>query len=233
MSNKFCPECGKTKGSFIQRFCSECYLKKHKVIFLPERIEFESCNRCSKMRFKGNWVEKNELFLIELIQSKIKSKEFSLKNIEVKLNPTEGREINAVVFIEGELNGVSLKIKKEIVLIPLKGLCDTCMKLSSSYYEAILQARFKEKKKHSEKELLKEINFFLGAEEKKDSLSRAIKVIKERNGFDVWIGSKRAAKKVSEELARKFNSSVVRSFTVYGVKKTGEEKKRYTFCVRI
>lgn len=233
MNNKFCPECGKTKGTFIQRFCSECYLKKHKVIEFPERIEFESCNRCSKMRFKGNWVDENELFLIELIRSKVKSKEFSLKNIEVKLTPAEGKEINAVVFIEGELEGASLKIKKETVLIPLKGICDSCMKLSSSYHEAVLQVRFKEKKMHSEKELLQKINFLLGMEEKKDSLSRAIKVIKERNGFDVWIGSKRTAKKVSEELARKFNSSVVRSFTVYGVKKTGEEKKRYTFCVRI
>lgn len=232
---KFCPECGSTKGKFIKGFCEKCFLKKFSPVHLPQLMEFDSCNKCGKMRLKGIWVEMQKPFLTELIKNVIQKKEFEVKEIELDLKPMEKGLIPAVALIEGRSEGTAIRVPQKFSFKPLKGICDACMKLSSDYHEAVIQMRFKEKAKQRELEekIFSRLGELAEREKKKDSLSKITKVIRDRKGFDVWVGSKRSGRKLSEEIAKEFNSKVIYSFTTIGLKDSGKPKKRFTFCVKL
>jgi NMD protein affecting ribosome stability and mRNA decay len=66
-----------------------------------------------------------------------------------------------------------------------------------------------------------------------DSLSKIAKKQLVSNGIDLWVGSKRAAKTVAFELAKRVDSRPVTSSTLAGVDKSGRVKKTFTFLVRL
>jgi NMD protein affecting ribosome stability and mRNA decay len=78
---------------------------------------------------------------------------------------------------------------------------------------------------HEAEELIKEEN-------SKDPLSAIVKTIKVRNGFDLWVGSKKSAVKVSRKLAKLYDTRPIVSSKLIGQNKDGSEKYRFTFCVK-
>jgi len=229
---KFCPKCGSKKGPFIKGFCNECFLKDNKLLDSIEAIEFQFCKRCNKIRVQRNWTEMNSIELIEFIKSRVKSKEFLIHGIEVKLNELNGLPFEALIEVKGTIEGHPLILNRVIKLKLVQGICDSCMKISSDYFEATLQARFNEKNSKKEEIVLLEFQKLISEMNKKDPLSRIVKTNKISKGFDLVLSSNRAARVSSEKLAKKYFSKVIRSFSVVGVDKTGKEKRRYTYCVR-
>ena len=64
--DKFCPECGKTQGSFLKGFCFECYLKKHDLISVEPEIVVEECKACEKVKFKGKLLDQTDDLVKEI-----------------------------------------------------------------------------------------------------------------------------------------------------------------------
>lgn len=234
MIQRFCPKCGKETNALIKGFCRDCFLHDHKLIVIPKEIELEHCKNCNKIRIKGNWVEQSKIALEDFVASKVKVKDLVDEKISVELTPLEDETTIASIIISGEFDGNALQLSEEIVLKPRTVLCDECMKASSYYHEAIVQVRYSfkpdEKTINSD---LNEIKKVLDYESKKDSLAVLIDVIKQSTGFDVLIGSKHSGRHVAEHLAKKHGTKVVSSHKLIGVDKSGKEKKRFTFCVRM
>ena len=230
---KFCPKCGSKKGPFIKGFCTECFLQDNKLIVFPEKIQFQQCKRCNKILVQRSWTEFNSIELIEFLKSKIKSKDFLIQETEIELEKLDEKKFNALLEIKGLIEGNSLILNRVIKLELVSGICDACMKISSDYFEATIQIRFNEKNNKKSEKVFSELNNFLSELNKKDPLSRIVKEQKNSKGFDLIVSSNRAAKLSSEKTAKKYSSKVIRSFSVVGVDKTGKEKRRYTYCVRI
>jgi len=231
MSFKFCPKCGSKTGPFIKGFCKECFLQEHKLLQFSDKMDFQYCNRCDKILVQRNWTELNSLELIDFIKSKIKAKDFVIQDIEIELEKVAIKEFNALIEVKGILAENPLVLRGVIKVRLVPGICDSCMKISSDYFEATIQARFE--KDFSEKEVvLNKFKELIDEMSKKDPLSRIVKTAKNKKGFDLVLSSNRAAKISSEKLAKKYNSKIIRSFSVIGVDKSGKEKRRYTYCVR-
>lgn len=235
MNKKFCPKCGKEEGTFIGNFCKDCYLKDNAVAAVPEIIEVERCKRCGKIKWKGKFREYNQHFLKEIIESKAKlSQDIENPKISIELAELGEEEINSEITVNGILENspftinLSTKVKLKTVL------CDPCMRMTSYYHEAILQLRYDRKPKEADRNTaIEQVEEVLKKYAKTDSLAAIVDVKEAAKGFDILIGSKNAAKAAADMLAKRNKSDIKRSFKLIGVDKTGKEKKRYTFCVRI
>jgi len=237
MNKKFCPKCGATDKPLIKGFCLNCFLQDHpEIVQIDREIEFERCKKCGRIRVKGSWVEEREENLMEIVLSKLKLKEFSKPEIEIDFEWLDEASGNykAEIKVKGEIDNQKVEVKRETLLKAKTVVCDPCMRLTSQYHEAILQIRGgKETAKKEFQDVLLQVNSLLATEEKKDSLAKVVELHWKKNGFDVWIGSKHAAKIVAEKLAKKFKSKVTVSSKLLGRDREGREKYRFTFCVRL
>ncbi len=231
MSFRFCPKCGKKEGIFIKGFCENCFLQDNKLLILPDKLQFEFCRKCNKIKVQRHWVEFDSMELLDFVKSKVKSKDFEVQDIEIELEEIDEKNFNALLEVKGLIENNLLSLRGVIKLQFASGTCDSCMKISSDFFEATIQARFEEKNEKQEK-VMNEFKLLISEMNKKDPLSRVVKTIKNRKGFDLVLSSNRSAKISSEKLAKKYNSKVIRSFSVVGVDKSGKEKRRYTYCVR-
>ena len=232
---RICPKCGTSKGHFISSFCTDCYLKDHNLVKSPEKIEFEHCKVCNKIRYRGKWQEQTPEILEGLVKLNIKSKELGSERISLDLEPMNDNTTAVTIVITGLFQNQEITIEKETLLVPKDVMCDPCMRVQSYYHEAILQVRFKNEKPTADRnaKLKKEIQQLLFFEKKKDPLAEAIDIKKAKNGLDFLIGSKKATRKLSSILASKYKSDQKVSYKTTGRDKNGKDKKRFTFCVRI
>ena len=231
MSFKFCPKCGKKEGVFIKGFCRDCFLQDHKLLVLPEPLKFQQCNRCGKILVQRSWIEPDSIELTDFVKGKVKAKGFEINGIEAELEETDKNNFNALLEVKGFVEGIPLILRDALKIQFVSGICDSCMKISSDYFEATIQLRFSEKFEEK-KAVLEKVNSFIDEMSKKDPLSRIVKLIKLKNGFDLVLSSNRSAKVSSDKIAKKYNSKVTKSFSVVGTDRTGREKRRYTYCVR-
>ncbi len=230
----FCPKCGSEQGPFVKSFCVKCYSQEKPLLELPPIIELAHCPRCNKVRFREKWVNQSQADLETILVSKATVRELVSPKFAVELTPDEKGCTQALVTVRGTIDGIEVSTQKLALIKPLSGICDSCMKLSSYYHEAIVQLRFP---KDLEKEEVRDYSAFvkaqLGHMRDEDQLSGLIDSFVVPKGMDFFIGSKHAGKKLSEVLARKVHGKITRSFKLIGVNQSGKDKKRYTFCVRV
>ncbi len=231
---RFCPKCGTGKGPFVKGFCKNCFLEKFPIVDLPEKIGIEFCKRCGKVRHRGKWEEQGEAVMEDIALSKLKAPDLQNPETEVSLKPNEDGTTLATIKIKAKYRGEEIELEKEALLKPVSGICDACMKISSNYHEAILQLR--QEKTPSRKEadvLIAETKKALEGLRRGDDLARIVGTVTVPKGIDIMLGSKRAGKIVAQYFAQKDNSEIKRSHKLTGIDKSGKEKRRYSFCVRV
>lgn len=227
---KFCVICGKTGDDIIKGFCVEHYLKKNPVVSVPEKIQVEMERNTGRLRYRNKWLQPSLELLLEIIISKTKT---SIEKPRITVREGQ-KEWECIVEIEGKIEGVEIEIEKPVTIQPVLVQSDEEMRLQSNYHEAILQIRFKEKRsKEKANAILQEALKMLLDQKEKDTLAGASGIKEKREGIDILIGSNRAAKKIAKTLAQKYHSEVTTAFKIVGVEKTGKERKRTTYCIRI
>ncbi len=204
----FCPRCGREgKG-----LCLECYLEGHPLI--AERAELLCCN-CGSVYYKGAWGLKTEEVIPEIVKNSLVVPE-ELTDIRLDLDSEIGdKEIKYTVTVRGKymeepfervIPG-SIKIRG--------GNCPSCGKLSSGYYEAILQFRTEKPMDLIEKIV--------------DS-SQVSRLEKVKGGVDVYVTSNSYGRKVMNKL-RKKGFAVKDSAKLMGQRK-GKEYYRVSFSIK-
>ena len=230
----FCPLCGNEKGRFIKGLCEDCFLKKHKLVEIPEPISFEQCRTCGKTKLFGKMVVPDSKNLALFVEKKVKVKNLNDAEVHATVSMTEDGEFSAKVQVKGIIDNVPLFFEKDVLLEPESVQCDPCMRLSSQYHEAIIQLRAKEGTGKKELEaMLPKLIGFVEVMHSKNSLSSVSEVSKKREGFDLKVGSKKAAQIAVRQMKNKFNAETKSSSVLNGVDKSGKEKYRFTFLVRV
>ena len=232
MKPRFCPRCGTADKPFVQGFCADCFLESNPVLELPTGLKVLECRTCAKVLLEGKWV----LFSLERVSDWV-LKKIKVKQLEKPRIDLNARQTPTGFALDGKLLGsLSGHFVERVFLVEVKktvSLCMDCSKLSANYYEAILQLRLDSLPKKDWKMVLEKAQREVEKGFATDSLSRVSNALSLKNGFDLFIGSKRAGKIVSQKLVQKFGGKITRSFSLAGIDKTGKEKKRYTFLVRI
>ena len=225
---RFCPKCGNEADELIGKICKDCFSQSAALIEVPKRIRIETCKTCKKTRISGRWFDKNDALLKELVLKNLNFGTFKAEEICLDFHPDEdGYNISIKArlskgnsFFEGN---AETRISEQIVM------CDSCMKLISNYYEGTIQIRgFKDNE-----QIIEEIRKFLGGTRKGDMLAGITAIDRKREGIDVKIGSKRAAKKTAKHLVDKYGASSLSSFSIAGFDRMKQRsKKRVTYCIR-
>ncbi|MCX6800669.1 MAG: NMD3-related protein [Candidatus Diapherotrites archaeon] len=233
---KFCPNCGKETEWLVKGKCADCFLKSNSIFSVKNVSDkILHCGRCSKVLLQGKWIARSEKAVANEIESRIKLIP-DLQGAKIfveaeKIGRQNGKEDFSVkVKVIGIIDSQVIEQEKGYIIELQGNICDPCMRLASDYREAIIQLRTNSKKDaetmlHETEELIKEEN-------SKDPLSAIVKTIKVRNGFDLWIGSKKSAVKVSRKLAKLYDTRPTVSNKLIGQNKDGSDKYRFTFCVK-
>ncbi len=229
----FCPLCGTKKGRFIKGLCKECFLKKYNLVEIPKTISFEQCSTCGKTKLFGKMLVPDSKNLALFVEKKVKIKNLADGEIHATVSLDEDGGFSAKVLAKGIIDNVPLSFEKEVLLEPEIVQCDACMRLSSQYHEAIIQLRAKEGERKELKKMLPILIGFVEVMHSKNSLSSVTEVSEIKEGFDLKVGSKKAAQIAVRQMKNKFNAETKSSSVLNGVDKSGKEKYRFTFLVRV
>jgi nonsense-mediated mRNA decay protein 3 len=223
------------KNKLIGSLCPGCYLEKNLVIDLPEKIIVEVDSRNGKYRFGRLWLEPTDENLFRYIESKIKSlakrQLLPINSLDIKFERQQNNII-ALISFETLIEGVKVNVEKSLLIQLIRSISDASMKLASNYHEAILQVRFKQEFMESQaKEKMEEIIGLLHKYKKIDVLSDVVNVRNVRGGFDLYVASKKYARKVSDELSKKYRIKAIYSNKLVGMK-DGREVYRDYLCLK-
>lgn len=202
-----CPRCGSSDSEkeFIEAFCVDCYEIKIKI---PQKLKFERCKRCGRMLLQGKWSEFDEHAIGQYIVSKCRG-EF--------INAIYDHHDQSIVFFIKKGSKIS-KITKMINVNIEIIMCSDCSRMSSGYFEAIIQLRGRELR------IKKYERVFKTELARKTFVS---KVEEKKEGIDLYVGSTKAVMELLKEMKLTYKISR----TLFG-RKEGRNVYRTTFAIR-
>jgi nonsense-mediated mRNA decay protein 3 len=212
LSEKICPMCGASSRDleFSGNFCSACYATRAKIK-MPNVVELRICKRCGKIGVRG-WSLPTSADIEALVLSRCKG------DYESASAHIDGESVNLeFTFVEA---GKRFAVKRAIALKMRETTCTECSRKAGGYYEAIIQIRGDDEER-------------IGRMEEKISrlVSRSSfisKIIRVKEGVDLYAGSKRVAEHVISNLGFKYS----KSDKLAGVK-DGRRIYRRSLCVRV
>ena len=229
----FCPLCGKKDGRFVKGFCLQCFLRKHRLVAVPEQLCFQQCTRCDKIRLLGKMLPLDKKAIAMFVEKKVKVRGLENAVVNVSVEETPNRHLVARILVKGIIDSVPLSFEEHLTLTLKSFQCDACMRLSSQYHEAIIQLRAKGKDKRKLKQVLPELIRLVEAQRATNSFAAVTETTETKAGFDLKVGSKKAAQSAVKQARKEFNAETKQSSKVLGRDKTGREKHRFTFLVRV
>ncbi|MBI5046590.1 hypothetical protein HZC07_02560 [Candidatus Micrarchaeota archaeon] len=205
MNGIICPKCGRSndKIKFIESFCIDCYPVHIKT---PDKLEFEQCKRCEKIRFKGAWIPVNEKMIDDYIIGKCKG-DFS----EASYDFTNQVAVFSIPNSETTINRFF-----PVTFLPT--ICPTCSRISGGYFQGIIQLRGNPLKIKKYGEILVrklENKTFISKTEDKEE------------GLDIYVGNSKSAVAVLSgfEISPKITKKLVG-------REQGKRLYRTTFLLR-
>jgi nonsense-mediated mRNA decay protein 3 len=227
----FCVECG-AEGKVYESVCEECFLKKHKLVELPDTLDFEMCKECGSFLVGSKWMKVPVERAIEMVLDEAMSyeKEVDSSRFTVELIPED--EMNFSIVVECDMYVYDLRTSKELqARVRLKpSQCVTCTRKKSMYYEAILQVRADGRDLAEE-----ELDKITEVVHKRVEASTGTFISKEERmhtGLDFYMGSNDVARNLSKELANMYSAQEQSSPKLVGMK-DGHDLYRVTYLVRL
>jgi nonsense-mediated mRNA decay protein 3 len=226
LKKKFCPKCGREADKIFDGMCAQCLFEKKRKVRIPSEIVVNRCKHCGKY-FSGKRASNKIRDILDPNIRKIfrlaKSKEDGIKSMNYRIG--DGK---VYVSLKYDFNGIQKSEEHEIDIIEKLKVCHYCAIAGTRYYNAILQIRAPEEKIER---IVMDARSRI-AEIKSDRMAFISEVKKVRNGADMYIGSKAAAKRVARAIKRKFNAETKLTRKLAG-RKMGKKVYRDTILILI
>lgn len=203
---KICPKCGKETEKFYGGVCKDCYVKEtfeNKI--KRNKIILYRCKICGKFSFN-----KKHIFptLEEAIEHFVKhNKELKIDNFE-RTYSINGNKLTVRWSKDNEL---FFEKSFKIQIKPFK--CQYCQMMLSGYRQAIIKLRFS-----VDNSLLEEIFNYVEKRNRTDPLSFISKIERNKNGVDIYIGSKKVAYEIIKLIKSKIEIKTRISRRLMGIK---------------
>jgi NMD protein affecting ribosome stability and mRNA decay len=130
-----CPTCNRSsdEARFIGDFCEFCVADKLKKR-IAGTVEMHRCNRCSNIQVKGQYIPLGNFALSTLINSELRMHDCTAKVTAYSNGVTQ-------VEFTCEVGDDKVKFEKPIDIKAVNKTCTRCYRISSGYYEAMVQLR--------------------------------------------------------------------------------------------
>ncbi len=234
MRKSFCPRCGVETDKLFSGFCVNCFLEQKKPFVFPQKLQVDFCVKCGKVKYRNKLLPFSDKVFFDLV--KANSKFSGLESPTIDLKQVQLNEKNAIglFLVAGFAEGEKFSVEKSVQLDFMRVTCEDCSRVAGKYFEAIIQARFQPDvpKKEFEKKFA-ELEKVLSSNAEKDGLSKIVRSGFVSNGFDAYIGSKKAAKKAIGHFEKELKEQVKVSFKLHGWDLSkNRPMKRLTFSLR-
>ncbi|MDR2966895.1 MAG: hypothetical protein LBU74_02975 [Methanobacteriaceae archaeon] len=236
----FCPECGNSNSEMIEGLCKECFLKQFSILKIPENTEVTVCTHCNAKLEEGKWKESNileEEIIYRALERAIETDSLIEKE-EIELKILQMRGTIAECYIEAVATVLGEKIHQsyEVEVRLKRTVCPDCSKMNSGYYEAVIQFRADNRELATEElvqtdEIVKKSLF---TQSKKNKLAYLAEKVTMKEGIDYYIGSYKAAKKITNDIKNRFGGLTKESPRLIGQdKSTGKGLYRIWISLRL
>ncbi|MFH0986681.1 MAG: NMD3-related protein, partial [Candidatus Micrarchaeota archaeon] len=210
------------------------WLEMHRLVETPDKIVINKCRKCGIVKH-GNAVTDNfEGELPAIIKSKTKSKLFRTSVDISGFDEKTGMISFTVCGYIDRNSAVPIKSEAKAKLEIGTQACENCVKLSGSYFEAMIQLRrskqFDLLKYKKMETVIKQMARKKGFESPE---ARVFWTEENRDGINFFFGSKKAAAEITEQMAHQFRAHALKTQELRGVDKNGKKKMRTTYCLRV
>jgi len=231
----FCVECGRD-GPTVEGLCTDCFRKRNPIVRPPDAIDAVVCVDCNRVETKGGWVRVElETAIPMLLKERIPTDPRAIRITFTHVSRAEDeRNFGLAVKAAARVSGVEIVQSFRIRLRVKQGLCPTCNRRRSNYFEGILQVRA-EDRPLTEEERGRLVAFVQEAVARRWAKGEEVfvsKVEDVRGGADVYLSSNTVARTIARDLADAFRGTVGSSPKLFGRKK-GKDLYRVTYVVRI
>jgi len=256
---RFCYRCGALetgKGPLVNGLCQECFAAENPLLRVPGEISVKICGRCGAYMIDREWQgaggdpdkaalnAAREATLSELKVAQItpagteyvQAEEAKGIKIEVKPELTSSGAL-VKVSARGKIRVDQAEPQTALVEVKIKmeqTTCDICSRISSGYYEAILQVRGGAELPPRELSRIKQRleSQALSAHEQ-NRAEFVAKVESKHEGLDLYVSSAKLARQLAETLKSEFGAEVKESAKLVGQTKSGKRKFRISVLARL
>jgi nonsense-mediated mRNA decay protein 3 len=202
----FCPQCGNTEVILSNGLCQSCFLSDFNLISVPDALNLTTCTQCGSVQEKGRWFDHNlsvEEQAVQTIMEHVEVSE-SVENIHItpELVNTRGSILEFILTVTGKVLETELSQEYQVNVVVNKNVCNECSKYASGYYEAVIQLRSNQRVLSQDE--ISAADEIVKNRIKKLSIRNRMAYISQRaeikEGVDYYIGSLKAARKITESM---------------------------------
>lgn len=194
------------------------------------------CPTCNAIFNEGKWVfSEPKKSIISAVKKELKiHKEAKNIDISVFLEFLDEYKILAYIKIKSKISGFDLEDEGEVEIRLKKESCKRCSRISSGYYESIIQIRAKERlPTQNEVSRCKKIaHGIVESMEKKDPLAFISKIEMLKRGLDIYVGSTSVARQIVKSISQSLGGDILESPKLVS-QQGGKKLYRVTFSVRL
>ncbi len=237
MKPPLCILCGRANlgdKPFIGPLCIDCFLKRNKLLDLPERTSFDYCRSCGSARIGFRWVptediEDASIKHLEYLVSTAKTHEvverYTVRSITPLTKPSWHTLFR--VRVAFTLKGVEEEVTQDynIEVYARPSLCPACADAHGGDYNVLLQVRGEMRDK------LQEILDRIFSSPR--GWINLVDVVETKDGVDIYLRDRGVAEQIIREIRKHTTVEVKRSSEDVGVTRTGRMRRRLTISLRI
>jgi len=231
----FCVECGR-EGPTVDGLCASCFRKRNPLLRAPDAIDAAVCADCGRIEMESGWARVDlEVAIPRILRSKVPVDPRATRVTFTHVARREDEQNLALtVKAAGRIQDLEIVESFHTRLRLKRGLCPSCNRRRSNYYEAILLVRAEERPLTREERdrLVAFVEAEVARRSGKGEEVFISKIEAVRGGADVYLSSNSTARTIARELADAFHGSVGASPTLFG-RKNGKDLYRVTYLVRI
>ncbi|MGZ4864727.1 MAG: 60S ribosomal export protein NMD3 [Halobacteriota archaeon] len=224
-----CPSCGDSSYGV----CERCRTKSRTILAIPRFISIKVCPTCSDYFFNGVWMNGGPNEAIAKAVGEALKIDPNDSTLTIVLNQVSPTTIHAHVEISVSQARASRR-NFDVEVHVNRATCDRCSRISGGYYESKVQIRANHRRPdRTELDRALEIaGITIDLLQKTDRLAFISKITLLREGLDLYIGSVKAAKKITRSLLREMGGTVNDSAKLIG-RRDGKDIYRVTYVVRL
>ncbi|MGZ4902666.1 MAG: 60S ribosomal export protein NMD3 [Halobacteriota archaeon] len=225
-----CPGCGRPSNGL----CSSCSAKDHVLAVSPDLFTLKVCPVCSDVFFKGKWLEEN---ISDVIGRAIKEAlviEADDAAITITVEDIVSSLIEAHVHVEGLVQERITREDFDVRVRLQRETCDRCSRVAGGYYASKIQIRA-QGRTPDERELERALDIardVLSRASKTDRMAFIAKTVRLKEGLDLYIGTTKAAKRISTAVMKEMGGQLSTSAKLAG-RRDGKDLQRVTYAVRL
>lgn len=236
----FCRRCGKTDKELIEGLCTSCFRKEIQLISIPEQMQVTICTHCGSTQKEGKWYD-SKLSTQETVLQAILEQLMALDtSFDLKFFPeilkVHGSHYHCLIVTEARVLDKKVFQEYPVSVDMKKTVCPDCSKFSSGYYEAVIQIRA-DKRLPSPEELEKAYNIIkrgISRLSKKNRMAYISEMVEIKEGVDYYVGSYKAARKLTEDLRNILGGVIIESPRIMGRDKSrGKDLYRIWISLRM